>query len=188
MQKKIVLLNGPPRSGKDTAGNFLQTRYNFRLEKFAQPIRDAMCTLFGIEDKDIEELKHISMMGGHTLRQWMIGYSEDYLKKYGGSRVFGELLVRRIEPYMHSPRHAGVAITDSGFREEGEAVIDTYGAENVHLVQIHRPDCSFKGDSRSYIELSGIEPTIIHNDGTIWDFKAKLMDVVAPLVPRPIAA
>ena len=191
MAKTIILLNGPPRSGKDTAGHYLHTRYGFYREKFAQPIRDWACLFFGIADSEIEDLKHVEMLGGRTLRQWMISYSEDFLKKNGGPYIFGELLLNRLEPGNVGNTIGAiatkVAITDSGFREEGEVVVNHYGRENVHLIQIHRPGCSFKGDSRSYIELPGIEPIIIHNDGNIWDFKRKLMDAVAPLIQDPLA-
>lgn len=177
---KVILLNGPPRSGKDTAGQFFRQYCGAHLEKFAQPIRDWACMFFDIDDHEIEYLKDVDMLGnGVTLRQWMIGYSEDFLKKHGGPRIFGELLINRIttwSPLLKVPEF--IVITDSGFREEGEVVAEKVSSENVTLIQVHRPGCDFKGDSRSYIELPGIQPITIHNDGTVEDFQRRLNHIV----------
>lgn len=168
---RIILLNGPPHSGKDTLGKILYQKHSFAtIEKFAAPIRAAMCALFGIKDEEIERLKNQVMMGGKTLREWMIGFSEYYAKVYGGKKVFGELMLRRLD---ERPELRTVIITDSGFAEEAEVLIERYGADNVALVHIHRDGCDFNGDSRSYLELP-VRTIEVDNNGSIEDLALKL--------------
>lgn len=173
--RKILLVNGPPDSGKDTIGKLLAEKHGFHVEKFAAPIRAAMCTLFGIDDNEIEELKGTMIMGGHSLREWMIGYSEDYLKKFGGESVFGHLLIDRLESI---PADIPVVITDSGFYEEGVAVVEKYGAENVAMIQVMRPGHTFDGDSRDWVFLDGVDTVVLHNNGTIEQLEALLTDII----------
>jgi hypothetical protein len=173
--KRIILLNGPPRSGKDTIGSILKMHEGFQIDKFAQPIRDWACMFFGINDADIERLKETEMIGsGRTLRQWMISYSEDFLKVNGGPRIFGNLLIDRIEQFPF----VLYAITDSGFAEEGQTLVDRYGADNILLVHVLRPNHDFSGDSRSYIELPNVKTYEFRNDGPIFDLHRKVMHML----------
>jgi len=50
-----------------------------------------------------------------------------------------------------------VIIADGGFNFELEPVIDYLGKENVMLVRIFRPECTFKNDSRNYLPLDMFE-------------------------------
>lgn len=181
MNKTIILVNGPPGSGKDTAGIYLRDEFGFHLEKFASPIRTAVCGLFGIEDEEIERLKNTPMLGGYTLREWMIGFSEDYVKRYGGASVFGDLLVERLKRVENE----NVVVTDCGFQVEVGRIVEHFGLENVHLIRLYREGHTFKGDSRSYVDLPGKPHFAIYNDRSVTDFQDRVMSTLIDIKTFP---
>lgn len=161
LPKHIVLLNGPPRCGKDAlAGAFLKRRraedvemeHSTQLMKFARPIRDAACATFPwLSEENFEERKEQALFPGcATLRQWMIAYSEEFMKPLLGQEVFGHLLWQAV-------KDAGaevIVVSDCGFRIEVECLLtklEQAGARTrVRFVRLHRAGTDFTHDSRSY--------------------------------------
>jgi hypothetical protein len=190
---RVVFFNGPPRSGKDTAAQRLAHAYSPRgakLDRFALPIKGAFSGTFRVyqdefgnhpEYEDIRE--EIMPATGVTYRQWLIDFSEKFMKPLYGSDIFGRLFVDRLSTYNESV----VFVPDSGFQSEIEPVIDALGPENILLVRIHRPGFDFSGDSRSYIY--DVHPDVreidIVNDGTIAEFNTKVREAVSDFVTKP---
>lgn len=159
---KIFLLNGPPRSGKDTGSEWLAKHFGGRILTFANPIKRTVTALFHNNDRkafaafDTADLKDTpqSLYFGKTCREVQIGVSENFLKPFfNDTGVFGKLLVGEIEHYRDRLFEGPFFISDSGFRPEAEVLIEKYGAENVFLFRLHREGYTFKGDSRGYITL-----------------------------------
>jgi hypothetical protein len=161
----IVLLNGPPRVGKDTVGRaLLSLSRSSEVAKFAGELKDAVHRLYGLnvppdyfetrKDEPCEELH------GQIPRALYLALSERYFKPMHGPDIFGRLLVKTLRG-MEAAGKELVAITDSGFREEAEAVLKVF--PNALLVRLHRNGTSFVGDSRSHIQL-GIEAIDFRND------------------------
>ena len=151
---RIILLNGPPHSGKDTIGKLLAKHLSPRavVEKFAQPIRDAACATFPwITEDHLDSLKDKPLWpnGEPTLRQWMMAFSENFMKPQLGNATFARLLIRRI---VNTPAQF-VVVTDSGFFEEALAMQRAYSPDCILLCQIEREGYTFAGDSRGYIRL-----------------------------------
>lgn len=177
---KIILLNGPPRCGKDTISEILKNHCpsEVHLEKFALPLKLAVPMIYGLtqanwkEDLDTEQGKdyRCDQLFGKTPREVQIAISEDLLKPLHGKDIFGKLIVRRIER-VNSKWFSATVVSDSGFREEAEVVVDRFGADDVQLWRIHRDGCDFKKDSRGYIHLNdlGVKEFDIDNCGTIRD-------------------
>lgn len=184
----IVLFNGPPRAGKDTAAEFAryvfgdQDVYATRIEKFARPVKEGCHGLFGIVDDRGRVVAHDHFepvkndpnpeFRGMSPREAYIWYSEEVMKPKFGQDIFGHMAVNNIEHWRHGravPPHREkevVLMSDSGFAVEAKPVIAKYGADNVLLVRIHRDGCTFDGDSRSYIDLGDEVETInIQNPG-----------------------
>lgn len=105
----IVLFNGPPGAGKDTAANVAIQWFGFRkdrnivpiIEKFAAPIKQICRTIYGVKafnEHDVFEKKGqpSSTFFGKTCREVQIATSEIFLKVMHGERVFGEMLAKRI--------------------------------------------------------------------------------------------
>lgn len=179
---KIVFLNGPPRCGKDTAGNILQGSAGYRVAKFAAILKERTHALYG------KHLPHAAFESskdqpqgfflGATPRQAYIAVSERLMKPLHGEDVFGRLLLEHIRP-MAVLRLTGVAITDSGFAAEAAPIVAWAGAAQCRLIRIHREGCTFNGDSRGYIELPGVPTVEVVNPGTRAEFAKLLLEAVA---------
>ncbi len=171
----VVFLNGPPRSGKDTIGRIITDAVpGARAVKFAHALKVATHALFaGLQGRQVDLDKHGYGVGnfhelheddvyefckgdprdeffGKTPREAYIAVSELLCKPVFGQQFFGRLLADEIG------RNPGVpvwAITDSGFADEAVPIIQAVGRENCTLVRVRRSDCTFAGDSRSYIDL-----------------------------------
>lgn len=162
---KILFLNGPPRSGKDTVGNYLRTHFaGCEVAKFAGELKDAVHRAYNLnvptdhfetrKDQPCEEFL------GATPRAVYIAFSERFMKPLYGQGVFGRMLVQTLQG-MERAGVRLVAVTDSGFREEADEVLKVFS--EALLVRLHRTGTTFQGDSRSYIQL-GIEAVDMHND------------------------
>lgn len=176
----FLFINGPPGSGKDTlAGLIVKTCPSAFLEGFAEPIRAMIYSVFfpneGPIDYSIDlrdqKVKASSMpfqfpnqenIPGYTVRDEMIAFSEQYMKRRYGPQIFGRLLWERCKEQMMFSQ--SFVISDSGFTPEARFIIDQVGTDNCILIRLHREGCSYAGDSRGYIDLP-ITTYDITNDG-----------------------
>ncbi len=185
---KILLLNGPPRAGKDTISEMLKNANSsfVHQEKFAAPMKRVVPLVYSVPldhwrtnldtaaNKDLPCAEFFDK----TPREVQIALSEDYLKPLHGDTIFGKLLVRRLNMILGGLTDCAV-ISDSGFVQEAEQIVRKFGAQNVQLWKIYREGCDYEGDSRSYIDLThlGIETYQVENNGSMDD----LRDLVVPL-------
>lgn len=183
---KIVLFNGPPRSGKDTAASIAQGLfYNSQIMKFAMPLKRAVAALyFGGHMEDFkeydEELKSIpqEVFYGKSAREVQIAISEVLMKPLHNQYIFGNILVRDI---MRLPTETEVIfIPDSGFVSEAEVLIDTFGPDNVLLINLYREGTDFNNDSRNYIDLKhlGVQNIHLYNNGNLEGLKTTLETIL----------
>lgn len=183
---KIVLVNGPPRSGKDTAQTYIDN--SVRL-KFAEPLKEGAHRLFGLDLKSypmdaFENNKDepSDLFFGRTPREVYISCSENLMKPATGDEgIFGHILSRKIKLIHSFEENVNplYVITDSGFRQEAEVIVDNFGSENILLIRLHREGFDYKKDSRGYIELSdlGVETIDIKNNN-IYQFKNDIVRAV----------
>jgi hypothetical protein len=176
---KIVFLNGPPRCGKDFAGQLLLLLDpGIRVDKFARKLKEATHALYGMpelahdafEDRKDTPLPEFLAL---TPRQAYIAVSERYMKPMHGVDVFGRMLLKD----LRSAWTGTAVITDSGFAAEAKPLLEWAGPANCTLVRIHREGCTFEGDSRSYIDLP-VRTIDIVNPGTKPEFLALLREAV----------
>lgn len=155
---KVLLINGPPRSGKDTAGAAIIQRYNWRKIQMKDPLWRGLQGFFDIPDNAFRKLfidaelkeQPTQFLEGSTPRQAQIDMSEKWAKQLYGRDIFGRLAARQMSKACLVN---GTVITDVGFEHETLPIIERYGAENCALMQLHREGCGFAGDSRGYIDL-----------------------------------
>ena len=165
---KIILINGPAGSGKDTVASNLLTALpagTAEIVKFAAPLKATAITLycngdsrkFYEFDNDQEKKnKPSAQFLGKSCRQVQIDLSESYMKPMHGQTVFGELL----RNYIDTQSDKGVEtflVSDSGFRPEAEVLVDYFGPQNVLLIRLHREGHTYEGDSRNYIDLDDLD-------------------------------
>lgn len=187
---KIFLLNGPPRSGKDTATKFMSQEYGGVEVKFATPLKKAAAAIYlnGDDERfatefDTAEMKDIpsDQFFGKTPREVQIAISEQFLKLFHDTKVFGQILGNHIE-HLKEKGHELFFVSDSGFRDEAQVLADRFGKNSVVLIKIHREGFDYKGDSRSYINLDdiGVKTFNITNPNEeVEKFHAALSEIVA---------
>ncbi len=170
--QKLILLNGPSRSGKDTAARFLASVIPNSIRiGFADHLKNATHAAYGLGSiafDAYEQCKDVPSDDflGLTPRHAYIAHSEMYMKKLHGKHVFGTF-------YTRAAIRAGAEImfaSDSGFVDEAENQIERVGRENVLLLRIYRNGHNFSHDSRSYIELPNVYTIDIENNTTVEDY------------------
>jgi hypothetical protein len=205
---RVLILNGAPRSGKDTLSKMLLSAQMFERTvpgSFKRPLQDVAAALLGMSIEDFltryEEIKDLPCENGWplTVRQLMIKISEEWVKPLGGKEYFGRLAYANadhpvnnavgrqfanLNPYAMKIRGVTAVFTDGGFGPEVVPFIETLGAENVHIVRIHRPGFTFDSDSRTLLdaalqpELTGCRFYDIQNDASEIQMLSRFMDIV----------
>lgn len=189
MNKFAIILNGPPRSGKDTIGRLLADAIPYsRCVKFASRLKKATHAMvdqlmgFGqrpvIEDEHEHEKEKIAI-AGKTWRECYIGVSELLCKPMFGSAFFGSMLASDI---AQSTSLISI-VTDGGFVEEFYALRALLGRDNILVVKVSRPGCDFSRDSRGYLPYVG--DRLIENDGTLHDLHDKTRIIVDWALSQP---
>ena len=180
---KIVIFNGPPSSGKDTICKHLMdygchvmhygcinSNSYFVHEKFAKPLKDGNRAIFDLTDEEfdlydndpIAKNERCERFSGKSWRDVNIMLSENYFKPNFGKSIFGDLLSKRIQNKINMnkilrwTKEPTFIISDGGFREELESVVAKFNPKDVYVIKLFREGCSFAGDSRNYIDTSGL--------------------------------
>jgi len=151
-EKKVVILNGPPGSGKDTLAGILAQTYigGVHLE-FKQKLFALTKMIYGVSDdvwdglysRESKETPH-PLFGGLSPRQALIKVSEEVIKPNFGKSYFGEQAAVSLSGQIHF-------FSDGGFVEEVKPIINKIGAENVLIIRLSREGCDFSSDSRMYL-------------------------------------
>lgn len=186
--QKIVLINGPAGSGKDTAALLLKEEFSGEIVKFATPLKDAATAIYCGNNRnlfnqfDTYEKKGIPdpQFMGLSCRQAQINISEEFLKKQHGEEVFGQMLKNKISNWLKLGVQGPFFVSDSGFVPEAEVLVKAFGRENVILIRLRREGHTFDGDSRGYVYLDhlGVNSYEISNEGTLEELKEKLIDII----------
>lgn len=168
---KIILLNGPPSSGKDTAAKFIRRWYNHEakkdgqgfshhcmLDRMSMPIKRAFAGTMGLpidEDGNVQpwesKKEEIVPQFGVSYRQWQIDFSERFMKPLFDEAIFGKLLVARIRRRFEKRIANLVVVPDCGFTVEIQTLYHFFPQEDILLIRPHREGFTFAGDSRSYV-------------------------------------
>lgn len=82
---------------------------------------------------------------GLSCRQFLIKISEDVIKPNFDKQYFGKTLTKKLLYGVN-------IVTDGGFYEEIEPIVEDIGAENILVIRLHREGCDYSGDSRGWIK------------------------------------
>lgn len=168
MSKVVLLLNGPPSSGKDVLAEMLISKLGGVKQQFKDALYKHTAVLFQMELSAFVKLatvrgtKDLSTpsLQGYSPREALIFTSENVYKPTYGQDYFGKYTTSKLEEGYNF-------VADSGFKIEAEVVTDHVG--KVLLVRIYRDGCTFEGDSRNYINLDhkGTPSLDLYNNGTL---------------------
>jgi hypothetical protein len=195
MTQRIILFNGPPRCGKDTAARACLEAEDlngyFRIfERMSRPLKRSFAGLAGANFDRFDNLEYFEEHKedpwtplGVSYRQFQIDMSEKFMKKCYGDSVFGRLFIQRVQRKQHVD--AVAFVPDCGFDTEYTTLVNGFGSENVLVVKIYRPGTDFKSDSRNYLKVGSFGDKrdtehVIHtnNAGTENEFKQKIVSRV----------
>lgn len=153
-QKKIaILLNGPKRTGKDTAANALVEIFGDRcgVFKFTRPVKDETHARYGIDVPfdHYEELKDTPLpeFGGLTPREAYIKVGDEMRAAHGPdivTELFCENLVKSDTLVVINP--------DCGGDHEAEGIARVIGADRVVVLRIHKEGHDYRDDCRGWVE------------------------------------
>ena len=165
---KLILLNGPPRSGKDFAAARILTQLYRESgaalfhDKFSAPIKQAFSAItntYLTSDFVNQEWEHrkdeIIPTFGVSYRQWQIDFSERFMKRLYGDNIFGRLFLDRDS---HREDARIVVVSDCGFNVEVDTIIEAYDPADILLIRLYRSGTSFAGDSREYVDAGFHRP------------------------------
>lgn len=195
---KLILFNGPPSAGKDTAFLALWNEKELRRAHFlafnrmSMPIKRAFASMMNANIDAFGNVEHFEKTKNEIIpilrcsyRQWQIDFSEKFMKPLYGDNIFSRLCVARIQRYEAAYAHIHdrfvILIPDCGFPVELETLSNAFGRENIFLWKIIRPSFTFAGDSRMYLP----EPNAtIYNDGTIEHFESTIIQETSQWLSR----
>lgn len=191
MNKRIVLLNGPPDCGKDFIADQLQERLGGVKQMFKRALYEHTADFFKMDrevftalamDRDTKEVATAGILLYHDDYCSLMEYLKKPNPEYGGVRaisprqamIYVSELVYKPEfgnDYFGQETAKGMKpgnnfVSDSGFIEEALVQVEEFGKENVVLIRIHADGCNFDNDSRDYIDLAdkGVACLDVFND------------------------
>lgn len=185
MKVTIILLNGPPKCGKDTVAKMIKEstrgKVTTSIRKFTKLMDEISKLVLNLNTSEYHEWRELKkdeqlmQFKNTTMRKFLIGMSEDFLKPHLGVGIMGyHAAIGVIEEVLKHTRHSDndlvFVFSDSGFQEEYELFKKTLSLaelSNVQfttkVVQIHRQGCDFTNDSREWIEDEDGHEVILNN-------------------------
>jgi hypothetical protein len=199
----IILFNGPPRSGKDTAAIYLYENWEAfpwssgmcLFHRMSSPLKRMFAAMTNSEldeyDNNLtyEKMKDndLRFLNSKSYRQWQIDASEKFMKPLYGEDVFARLFVNYVAMHPGADEDTTWVVPDCGFEVEAAGLKRYLPEANVFLVAIHRAGCDFSKDSRGYITgltLPGSRRYSINNNGTKEAFEDSIADLVQHMVNK----
>lgn len=178
---KLILINGPSRSGKDT----IQSLIPGYKEKLSWPLKMGVLGMIAphgeLTFNELENHKEEPFIEFRGLplsfRRAQIDLYEKLSEVYGGAWLT-ELLVHRLKQagsHINEYCHGLVTVSDSGRPEECAPIVKFLGAENVFVLSVTRPGVDWS-DNRRPVDLRhmGVGYARVENNSTVEQLAAKV--------------
>lgn len=165
-----ILLNGPPGSGKDLVANYMVKQHGFHKMQFKDALFSDTVAYYNtslewfLDDYDNNKDRPNEQFGGLSKRQMLIHVSEEVIKPQFGKTYYGE---RGLEQVKEAAKTGitNFVFSDCGFLHEA-IPLSEYLGNDIYIWHIVRPNFTFEGDSRGWVQFPFDPVTVIHNDGT----------------------
>ena len=176
MTKKIIILNGPARCGKDTGAaavvNYLGEE-NVAHIKMSQPLKDITSLVMGAPPQVLEAMKDRHTFKNMSYRDMQIMVFSEFAK-YLGQDWLGDIFARTL---AHEERDY-IICSDGGRPEDLQRAFSTFPKGSIMVVQIMREGCYFDHDIRMYIsDPRAVMKHVVNDD--IASYTAKIIDKAA---------
>lgn len=176
----IILLNGPPSAGKDSAASYLLTflptaqHLTMKEDLIAITCRfyEIELTLWQVWYTTIGKEIPREELHGKSCRQALIHIAENVIKPIFGTDYF-------IQQFLKKCTASVVICSDVGFDIEIEKAAMCF--RHVFVLRIHRETLDFKRDSRSYLQSNARTPQNVIfedlvNNGDFDNFQKQLQE------------
>ncbi len=176
--RTVICLNGPRGCGKDTVAAILSRLHPEGVAnvKASAEVKKATHREFALPEEPfnryeaVKDLPHRDF-GGRSPRDAYILVGTARRDREGPS-CWGDAWGRTVQRVGT----AIVAQSDTRFQDELDAAVRLVGADNVLLLQIHRPGCTWAGDIGSYLRHGWMQ--LLHNDGTQEDLAVRVSEIL----------
>lgn len=177
MDSKLILLNGPPRSGKDALAGEVARQLRELLndskypqlihEKLSYPLKRGVAAIF---DKSLDELERSKDMINPDLFERSYRRAQidlfHWLERTHGPDVLGQLFAAR----TRNSKNEIIIVSDCGRADEVHSACLGFAPSNCQLFRIHRDGTDYSGDIRSYVkntEAYGLDSKDVSNNGDL---------------------
>ncbi len=156
---KVVLFNGPRKSGKDTLAQAFANRIDHRVPvscmKMATPMHEAALAEYDLGPHMVAAFESVKdepqpQLGGKTPRKVYIDYGNNLRAKHGPD-VLGNMWIERVADIVNHER-GWILVPDVRFQPEVNAAVRIAGASNVMLMYVVRTGCTWDGDIGRYCD------------------------------------
>lgn len=155
--KHVLILNGPPNSGKDTIAEYLVKHHGFKQLEMKSALRKLAIQLASLQlgelstvkckqvefNKELKDTEKVPAFGNRTWREFLIWISETVCKPIFGHNVFARAAAQEV---LQSENEF-IVFSDGGFAVERD-----YLATIANVYVLHVRDGSDWGtDSRGWL-------------------------------------
>lgn len=191
---EVIILNGPPGSGKDTIADYLEKeRYVDKHIRFKDALFDITGAIYrtgaefvkSFSYDQVEKMKPREEFNGLSQREALIFVSENVIKPSYGKDYFGKAVAKTIQLHaafarIEDPNNLNGTLryvtSDGGFKEEIEPLVGA--GFKVILIRLHRDGCDFSKDSRKYLYNTAHVEVDVYNNGTIEETKKIIQGIM----------
>ncbi len=185
--KRVILISGKARSGKDTTAKIIKDSIVEGLEvevlSFAEPLKDIIATTMGISLEQLDYFKNecskilintidVGVEPRHYLettdyRKILQRFGTEAMKKHFGNDIWSKIMYDKIK----KSRADVIIISDWKFKSESDYLLNFDDEFKIITCEVIRENQSFNSQHQSEIDLEEVDKDyIIQNDGR--DFKS----------------
>lgn len=144
---KILILNGPPRCGKDTAADAITEMFDAEHIKLSKPLKDFAHYVIGGDLEVLEQNKEKNLPIYNMSYREMQIFLFQAIAKGLGEQWLGKITARNIR----NSENDLFVMSDGGRPEDLEPLFRAFPSGSIMIVQIMREGCFFNNDIRQYI-------------------------------------